>query len=67
MTDKKASPEINKKHLVLFHITTVASTFLFFRGQIGYMKERGFEVHAVSSPGKRLAEISRQENIPVTG
>ncbi|MGO9394794.1 MAG: glycosyltransferase family 4 protein [Desulfobaccales bacterium] len=47
------------------HITTVPQTFGFFQGQIGYMKARGVEVHAVSSPGRPLEEVAARENIPV--
>ena len=49
----------------LIHVTTVPETFGFFRGQISFMKEKGFEVHAVSSPGRFLDETSRREGIPV--
>ncbi len=47
------------------HITTVPQTFGFFQGQIGYMKARGVEVHAVSSPGPLLQEVAARESIPV--
>ena len=48
---------------VLLHITTVPQTLLFLRGQIGYMKSRGFRVVAVSSPGEVLAEVGESEGI----
>jgi glycosyltransferase involved in cell wall biosynthesis len=51
--------------LILFQITTVPETFTFFRGQITFMKEKGFEVHAISSPGRSLHETAKRENIPV--
>ena len=51
--------------MILVHVTTVPETFGFFRGQISFMKERKFEVHAVSSPGAMLAETAIRENIPV--
>jgi glycosyltransferase involved in cell wall biosynthesis len=50
---------------ILIHITTVPETLGFCRGQIGYMKERGFDVQAVSSPGKLLEETGAREGIPV--
>lgn len=53
------------KKPLLIHVTTVPETFGFFRGQIGYLKSRGFEVHAVSSPGEPLEEVARREDIPV--
>jgi glycosyltransferase involved in cell wall biosynthesis len=51
--------------LILIHVTTVPETLGFLRGQIGYMKKRGFEIHAVSSPGKLLEEAGAREGIPV--
>jgi glycosyltransferase involved in cell wall biosynthesis len=35
----------------------------FLTGQVGYMKARGFEVRAVSSPGKELAEFAAREGV----
>lgn len=54
------------KALKLVHVTTVPETLSFFRGQIAYMKERGFQVQAVSSPGKLLQEAAVREGIPVS-
>lgn len=51
----------------LVHVTTIPLTLEFFRGQIAFMKERGFEVCAVSSPGPELEEIGRREGIAVYG
>lgn len=51
--------------MVLFHVTTVPETLGFFRGQIAFFKERGFAVHAVSSPGVLLKEAASREGIPV--
>ena len=45
----------------LVHITTVPQTLGFLRGQIGFMRVRGFAIHAISSPGERLTEFGRQE------
>lgn len=53
------------KNPKLVHVTTVPQTWGLFRGQIGFMKERGFEVHAVSSPGDLLHEAAQRERIPV--
>jgi glycosyltransferase involved in cell wall biosynthesis len=50
---------------ILVHVTTVPETLNFFRGQIGYLKKQGFEVHAVSSPGELLAEVAAREDISV--
>lgn len=49
----------------LLHITTVPESLIFFKGQIGYMKARGFEIRALSSPGERLDEFAQRESIQV--
>jgi glycosyltransferase involved in cell wall biosynthesis len=48
----------------LLHITTVSETFAFFRGQIAYMKARGYDIHALASPGEWVEKISDREKIP---
>jgi glycosyltransferase involved in cell wall biosynthesis len=50
----------------LVHVTTIPMSLTFLRGQVGYMKRRGFHVHAVSSPGTELVEFGRREGVPVT-
>ncbi len=50
--------------MILVHVTTVPETLNFFRGQIGFMKENGFEVHAISSPGESLKRLGAREAIP---
>ena len=57
--------ECEKKPIVLFHVTTVPETFGFLRGQIAFIKERGFEIHAIASPGVLLDETGVRENIQV--
>ncbi len=47
----------------LLHITTVPMSFKFFEGQVAYMKDQGFEVHALSSPGAFLEEFAEREQI----
>lgn len=47
----------------LIHITTVADSFVFMRGQLAYIKERGFEIHGISSPGPLVDGIVERENI----
>ena len=42
----------------LVHITTVPESLGFLRGQVGYAKSRGFEVHAISSPGESLQKFA---------
>ena len=48
----------------LLHITTVPMTLRFLKGQVGYMKERGVAVHALSSPGEDLSTFGRDEMVP---
>jgi glycosyltransferase involved in cell wall biosynthesis len=47
------------------HVMTVPASLYFLSGQIGYMRARGFELHAVASPGEYLAPFGAQEGIPV--
>ena len=47
----------------LVHVTTVPDSLGFFIGQIGYMKGRGIEVHALSSPGPLLDEFAAREQV----
>jgi lipopolysaccharide/colanic/teichoic acid biosynthesis glycosyltransferase/glycosyltransferase involved in cell wall biosynthesis len=49
----------------LVHVTTVPQTLAFLRGQVAYMKSRGYDVAAVSSPGPALAAFGRSEGIEV--
>lgn len=49
----------------LIHIVTVPQTLKFLRGQIGYMKTRGIEVAAVTSPGELGYRFSLEEEIRV--
>jgi glycosyltransferase involved in cell wall biosynthesis len=47
----------------LVHITTVPESLTFFTGQVGYMKARGFDVQAISSPGELLHRFAAAERI----
>lgn len=50
----------------LVHVTTVPMTLeLFLRGQIGHLKQNGFEVIAVSSPGAALERVAARDGIEV--
>lgn len=48
----------------IVHITTIPMSLTFLRGQVGYMKERGFEVHVLSSPGEDLDDFGGREDVP---
>ncbi|MGB6064076.1 MAG: glycosyltransferase family 4 protein [Desulfomonilaceae bacterium] len=55
-----------KPRLVL--VTTVPLTLRsFFQGQITYLKNKGFDIHAVSSPGRDLNEFAQKEQVPIHG
>ncbi|HEX7624786.1 MAG TPA: glycosyltransferase family 4 protein [Anaeromyxobacteraceae bacterium] len=49
--------------LRLVHVTTVPDSLLFLGGQPRYLRERGFEVVAVSSPGAALERFQRAEEV----
>jgi glycosyltransferase involved in cell wall biosynthesis len=51
----------------LVHITTVPESLGFVAGQIDWLKTRGWEVHAISSPGDLLDRFGAQHDIPVYG
>ena len=57
-----------KRKAILVHVTTVPESLLgFLGGQIGFMKEQGFDIHAVSSPGKWLEKFAARERVAVHG
>lgn len=43
------------------HVTTVPMTFVFLRGQLGFMKSRGMDVHVMSAPGPEISDFVREE------
>src|SRR3954449_13132949 len=51
----------------IMHVTTIPQTLHFFRGQIGYLKGRGFDVTVVSSPGTFLDRFAATEQIQSVG
>lgn len=55
----------------LIHVVTVPGTLGFFRGQLDYIRRRGFDVSVVASPGpdfdRMLAELSvKGHGVPMT-
>lgn len=54
---------MNKVRLV--HVTTVPMSLMFLRGQVGFMRGRGVEISAVSSPGPELDAFARSEGVAV--
>jgi len=49
----------------VLHVTTVPLTLRFLEGHVAHAKRKGFEVHALSSPGPALEEFGRDMQIPV--
>lgn len=48
----------------LVHITTVPESLSFVSGQVRYLRERGWDVEVVSSPGRLLGEYARAMDVP---
>lgn len=64
LSSNPRSSDEEKPKLIL--VTTVGLTLRsFFQGQITYLKDKGFEVIAVSSGGPDLEEFARRERLPV--
>ena len=51
--------------IILIHVTTIPESLRFVAGQAAYMKTKGFESHAVSSPGPVLTQFSMEESVPI--
>jgi glycosyltransferase involved in cell wall biosynthesis len=51
----------------LLHVVTVQDALLFLAGQVAYMREHGFEISIISSPGERLEAFGRDEGVDVYG
>jgi glycosyltransferase involved in cell wall biosynthesis len=49
----------------ILHVTTVPGTLRFLSGHVQHAKRKGFEVHALSSPGESLDEFGRDMQIEV--
>lgn len=49
----------------IVHVFTVPESLLFLRGQAGWMRERGHELHVVTSPGEGILDFERAEGVPV--
>jgi glycosyltransferase involved in cell wall biosynthesis len=49
----------------IVHVTTAPMALMFLRGQVGYMKARGLDVAAVSSPGEELDRFGHAQDVPV--
>jgi hypothetical protein len=47
----------------LVHVTTVPQSLGFLAGQVTFMRERGFEITALSSPGPELGDFGEREGV----
>lgn len=52
--------------LKVIHVTTVPLSLIFLKGQPRYMRERGFELQVVSSPGDELQAFANEESVRAT-
>ena len=50
--------------VILAYVTTIPATqWAFLRGQNRYLLERGFEIHAISSPGADLDNLAERDHV----
>jgi len=49
----------------ILHITTVADSFVFMRGQLDYIREHGYDIAGLTSPGPRVDAVKTTERIPL--
>jgi glycosyltransferase involved in cell wall biosynthesis len=48
----------------LAYVTTIpAAQWFFLRGQNGYLRKRGFDIHAISSPGADLDNLAERDHV----
>ena len=58
-----ASGALEEERICLLHLATNPMSLGFFAGQARYMRERGFDVHVLSSPGAELASFALREGV----
>ena len=61
---EQETPEVSPP-IKLLYVTTIPATLYFHLGQIQYMKDRGFEVSALSSPGNLPVQLAGENAIEV--
>src|SRR3990172_5154934 len=55
-----------KNNLRVIQSNTIPATFWYFsHGQIGYLRDRGFEISALTSPGEFLKKLREREGMEV--
>jgi glycosyltransferase involved in cell wall biosynthesis len=55
--------QAGERRIKLVHVTTVPQTLIFFRGLIRFLSEKGFDISAISSPGKRGGGLFGDEHL----
>jgi glycosyltransferase involved in cell wall biosynthesis len=61
----EAARSITGERVRVAHVTTVPLTLHFLRGQVGFMRDAGFAIHAISSPGPELSAFGTEQRVPV--
>ena len=56
---------MSKRLPKLVHVTTVPESLSFFIGQVSYLKRKGIDVYAVSSPGELLKPFLESEQVAI--
>ena len=54
---------MSSRPLRLVHVTTIPGTLMFLSGQPRYLRQRGFEVMTISSPGPALEQFEQAEEV----
>jgi glycosyltransferase involved in cell wall biosynthesis len=49
----------------LVHVTTVAQSLVFFRGQLSFLRRFGLEINVVCGPGEGIEELEAREGVRV--
>lgn len=49
----------------LLHVVTVSDSLLFFDGQLAFMRDHGYDISVVVSPGPGIDEFARREGVDV--
>jgi glycosyltransferase involved in cell wall biosynthesis len=64
-TGKTSVCDSAQGHIRLLHVVTVPETFIFLGPLVSCAKLKGWEVHAVCSPGDQLGELASRLGVPV--
>ena len=62
-SERARSPAAGSGPVRLIHVLTVPDSLVFLRGQMRFMKARGFEITVVCSGGRGLEEFAEEEGV----